>query len=223
MPLTATDNIAPPIPTTGRQNDPGQYIRCPIPPIGLGPTDNLRQFYNNGLVPQFRAQMLSTALPGPRSTGSVTETVNVTAPGASSGGGSGGGSTTNGIFTTSITSPSLSPNQNYSGTILLARTYIVLNVAVSTAARIRLYINKTLQTNDLMRNTSTPVTLGLMNGIVGDWLLQSSSEFNWSCSPAPVGFNADSPSDSAAYITISNPASSSNIIQVTLTYATLET
>ncbi len=214
------ENIKPPIPSTGKQDDRSQYIRCPIPPIGLGPTDNLRQFYNGGTVPIYRTQMNRSVLPsGNSGGGSSTSVTNVVSTSSSSGG---GGSPTNGIYTTSLTSPSLNQNQTFTGSLIMARTYVVLNVTVSTAARVRLYNAQSYATADASRNTATPISLGLMNGIVGDWLLQSSSEYNWNCSPAPVGYNADSPSSSVAYINVTNPASSSNIIQVTITYASLE-
>lgn len=210
----------PSIPSSGKQNDRGQYIRCVIPPVGIGSTDNLRQFYNNGQVPVYRSQMIRSSIPGSNtSSGNVSQTVNVVA--ASGGSSGGGGTTTSGIYTASITTPSLSQNQNFSGTLVMSQTYIVLNVTVSTAARVRLYNSRSYATADASRSSSTPISLGLMNGIVGDWLLQSSSEYNWNCSPAPVGYNADSPVDSAAYINVSNPAASSNVIQVTITYAIL--
>jgi len=213
--------LTPPIPPAGKQDDRSQYIRCPIPPIGLGPTDNLRQFYNGGTVPIYRAQMNRSVLPsGGSNGGSSTSVTNVISASGSSGGG--GGPTTNGIYTASLTSPSLSQNQTFTGSLIMARTYVVLNVTVSTTARVRLYNAQSYATSDASRSAATPISLGLMNGIVGDWLLQSSSEYNWNCSPAPVGYNADNPSSSAAYINVTNPAASSNIIQVTITYASLE-
>lgn len=221
MPVNNTVKPLPPIPSTGKQDDPGQYIRCPIPPIGLGPTDNLRQFYNGGRVPQYRAQMTRSALPGGGNSGgsSTITTVVAETPSVPSGG---GGVSTNGIFTASINTPVLNQNQTYSGTIVLAKTYIILKVGVTAAARVRVYVTQSFATNDIGRSAATPVSLGLQNGIVGDWLLQASSEFSWLCSPAPVGYNGDEPTTSTAYITVTNPNASSNSIQVSLTYATLE-
>jgi hypothetical protein len=212
----------PPIPSSGLQSDPGQYIRCPIPPIGIGSTDTLRQFYNKGAVPQYRSQMLRSALPGGGATGgggsnTIESSTFSPAEIVPSGGGS-----TSGIFTASITTPVLNQNQNYSGTILLSRMYAVLTVTVNAAARVRLYVNKSSAANDLGRPATTPVTLGLQTGLVGDWLLQTPTEFIWLCSPAPVGYNADQPSDSAGYITVTNPSASSSTIQVSMVYARLE-
>lgn len=218
MPVNNTVKPLPPIPSTGQQDDPGQYIRCPIPPIGLGPTDNLRQFYKKGRIPQYRAQMTRNALPGGGSSGSSTSTTVV----ANSATVTPGGVSTNGIYTASITTPVLSQNQNYSGTIVLAKTYIILKVGVSAAARVRVYVTQSAAANDIGRGTASPVALGLQNGIVGDWLLQSPSEFSWLCSPAPTGYNGDEPTTSTAYITVTNPNASSNTIQVSLTYASLE-
>lgn len=215
-------NMKPAIPSTGLQNDPGQFIRCPIPPIGLGPTDNLRQFYNKGLVPQYRAQMLKSALPGSSSkggSGSTIVNVGATATVVPSS----GGSTASTINTASLLTPILNQNQNYSGTIILARAYMILIAAVSVPARIRLYVNKVSANNDMGRSASTPVSLGVATGLVADWLLQTSSEFIWMCSPSPVGYNADQPGSSTAYITVTNPAASSTAIQVSLTYASLST
>lgn len=216
------DQPKPPIPSSGLQNDPGQYIRCPIPPIGLGPSDTLRQFYNKGAVPQYRAQMTRSALPGGGSTGGSSSSTTFVSSAAEIVPSGGGGGTTNGIFTSSITTPVLNQNQSYSGTILLSRTYAVLTVTVNVAARIRLYINKSSAANDLGRPATTPVTLGLQTGIVGDWLLQVPTEFVWLCSPAPLGYNADQPIDSAGYITVTNPSASSSAIQVSMVYANLE-
>lgn len=221
MGLVPNNLPKPPILSTGLQSEPGQYIRCPIPPIGVGSTDTLRQFYNKGAVPQYRVQMTRSALPGSGSSGGSSSTTTVVTSSAEVVPSSGGG-TTNGIHTASITTPVINQNQSYSGTIILARTYIVLTVSVNLAARVRLYVSKNAAANDIGRPITTPVTLGLQNGLVGDWLLQTPTEFVWLCSPAPVGYNADQPSDSAAYITITNPTASSSAIQASIVYASLE-
>jgi hypothetical protein len=258
---------------------PSTFLRSPIPPIGLAPSDNLRQYYNQGMTPQYRAQVLnifsnpfgvssntstsqsgintskggfsSTAADGNTTTytngsdGTITATITsptgriirrntlstvgaagvVSSIPSTSGSGS-SGSTPSGtagrVFTASMTTPVLNQNQSYAGTITLAKSYVILTVAVTNAARVRVYSTQNAMSRDLGRLSTSPVILGLENEIVGEWLLLQQSEFVWSCSPAPVGYNADQPASTTAYVSVSNPNPSSNTIQVSLTYVSLE-
>src|SRR5882762_5706596 len=86
MPLTNQED------SQSYQDKKSPVLRCPIPPVGLGPVDNLRQFYNKGAVPQFRAQVINAALPYGSLTGGGNSTSTTTVvSGGSSGGTSGGG------------------------------------------------------------------------------------------------------------------------------------
>lgn len=43
-----------PAPTTNLEPGYNKFLRCPIPPVWQSSPDSLRQFYNNGIVPQNR-------------------------------------------------------------------------------------------------------------------------------------------------------------------------
>jgi len=104
----------------------------------------------------------------------------------------------------------------------MARTYGVISVSVNAAARIRLYTNQAAANADAGRPVSVPIALGNPNGIVGDWLLQVPSEYQWFSSPMAIGFNADEPATTNVYAVISNPVSTSNPIQVSITFVSME-
>lgn len=255
---------------------PSTFLRSPIPPIGLAPSDNLRQYYNQGVTPQYRAQVLNvfanpngvsstntvknvsnaanvfsttdgagnTVTYSTNSAGAVVSTItspagriirrNVLAPSAaaavtgslpSSGGSSSGGTSTGSagrVFTASLTSPVLNQGQSYAGTITMSKSYVILTVAVTVASRVRVYSTQNAMSRDLGRAATTPVILGLENELIGEWLLLQPSEFVWSCSPAPVGFNADQPASTTAYVSVSNPNPVSTPIQASITYVSLE-
>lgn len=232
MPVLQHNTLAPGI-DTGQQDQRGVYTRCPIPPIGLGSVDNLRQYYNRGLVPLYRAQVINTTpLGGQTTVNTIVQTSSGSSSNSSSSGSSSSSSGSSGtqpsatpagrVFTASATTATLNLNQSYSGTVTLAKSYAILTVAVTNPARIRVYTSQSAANNDSGRPATTPVVLGNQTGLVGEWLLQDPSEFVWSCSPAAIGYNADQPASPTAFIVITNPLSSSNNIQVSFTYVSLE-
>jgi hypothetical protein len=211
----------------GQQNQRGIFVRSPIPPIGLGSVDNLRQFYNGSNTPQFRVQMISAAFPYGSTNGTSTTSTIVETGGSASGGGSSSGGTTvpislGRVFTASITTPTLNPGGSYQTTLILAKTYGVISLAVNAPARVRLYTSNHAATADAGRPTTVPIQLGINTGLVGDWLLQSTSEFQWFSSPMAIGFNADEPASTNGYVVVTNPVSTSAKIQISITYVQME-
>ena len=249
-----TQPLSPYTPLHQYPEAPASFLRCPIPPIGLGPVDNLRQFYNKGVVPQFRAQVLNTLTPTGAILGGSTATTttssqavnagqssSVTANTSSSSSASSSSKSSSSssvsvsppvltppnsnlgrVQVASVTTPVLNQNQSYTTTLIMAKTFGVVSISTTAAVRVRLYTTAAARNADLGRSISTPVALGNPVGIIGDWYLTTQSEFLWFCSPMAVGFNADEPTSTNVYASFVNPVSSSNKIQVSVTFVVME-
>jgi hypothetical protein len=140
---------------------------------------------------------------------SVPTTVNVTTVESS------GLSVANYNFTTA----SLATGARETGFIPLARVLIIIQVIVSSKARLRLYSSAAARDADVARPNTIPPTPGTEHGVIGDWYLDTSDKLAWTCAPPVNGSNADSPQASQIYYTVNNlDSTNSASISVTLTY-----
>jgi hypothetical protein len=225
---TASPLVKSPMESTSDGGD--QYTRCPVPPISISP-DSLSSYEQKGAVPQARF-MASLPLFQDTGSGAVNVTTTVVASGgsrsSSSSGSSGSSGSSSGTTASNslptnigIVTPKINGNSPYTASVQMSPLFLLYKVAVSSPARVELYSTSSFQTLDVGRSASTPVTLGSENGIIGDFNLALSTESPWLCSPAPTGYNGDSPISSTIYVTITNLNSSTASITVTLYYLPL--
>lgn len=215
VPVKASPQASLP-PTQGLEPTINTMIRCPLPPIFQASPDSLRQFYQGGKVPQTR--LLSP----------VTQTI-------SSGGGGG-----NAIVTTAviqggsnppptpvvqkqavITTTVLGPGQQFITTLTnISRSFQLLNVTSSVAARIEIYGTSASQLADVSRPLDTAPPAGTAQGIVTDVALDL-IPFAWDYQNR-IGANGDIPQQPQAYVTITNISGAAVPVTVTIQYVPIE-
>lgn len=201
-----------PLRTTGGN----AFIRCPLPPFNAT-IDTLRQFNENGKTPTRRVIPLpiSTSVGGGGSTTNTTVINN---------GSSGGGSTQTKLVSASLTLevPSLIPGQTFTATVLMAKSFQLLQITSTQALEIRLYADAATQSGDLVRITDSPVPFEVVAGIITDVVFDS-SPFTWNWQNR-IGANADSPQSPNIYVTVINPSSVAGTpsAQVGIQYLPLE-
>jgi len=186
-----------------------QICSMPVIPGSFPSSDNIRDFHLGGSVPQQRSPLpppISAQGAGTNSTSIVTSSASST-------------STNNPPLaqSASVTTPVLNPGDQFIGTILLAKSFYLIQLTVSLGARVQLYSTATYQSLDLGRAVITPVGLGTNQGLIFDAALDT-APIVWQCNPVPLGANADTPQTNAIYVTITNIDVVSSPVSVTFTY-----
>lgn len=201
-------------PSTNQQPGYSPFMRCPLPPIWQASPDSLRQFYTNGVVPQNRIFNPSV---NAGNTGGSTSGESSSVSGSSS-------STTVtakiAAVQASITTPLLLPNTKFVKSLSLSKSFQLLTVTASGAARVQLYGTATAQSADVSRAVDVPPPAGTMQNIIADVVLDT-APFAWAFQDR-MGANNDTPQTSTAYITVTNLGSAATTITVTLVYVPLE-
>jgi hypothetical protein len=202
-------------PNTNQQVTYPTFQRCPLPPIWTSPPDSLRYYYTNSIVPQtrlFNANNISTQ------TGGVTN--NYVTSSTSSGSSSSTSTATIKAVQASTTTTAVAPNSQFVGTILMSKSFQLLMVTTSAAARVQLYGTLFAQSSDLARSLDAAVPAETTQNIITDVALDT-SPFQWSWQDR-VGANADTPQTSNIYLTVTNLGVAVVPITVTITYVPLE-
>lgn len=122
--------------------------------------------------------------------------------------------------TASVTTSVLSPGGQFTGSLSMAKSYIVLFVSVNVAARVRLYSTAAAQTVDLSRPITSGAGFGTEQGIVGDMVLDTAPVV-WEAQNM-TGVNGDTPQGATAYLTVDNLSVSSTAISVSVVYVPLQ-
>jgi hypothetical protein len=184
--------------------------RCPLPSSNNS-ADSLRQWGQGTEVPKFRTQTPPSNIMG---SGGGT-TVKATSVSSSS---SSSSTTTVGVLpkltNVSVTTSVLAPSQTWTGSLQMAKAFIVVNVSGSAFCRVELYGTKIGQTLDLSR----PVTQGPNSttiGLIMDVALLTAK--SWQVLDC-VGSNGDSTQSSTIYITVTNLSTGSGKITVSIQY-----
>lgn len=191
-----------------------QFLRCPLPPVAVTP-DSLRQYYRGSLIPQNRLMTPSNLSSTSGSGGSTTAV---------------SGSTTNNTTITtvvkalsaSVPTPVLNPGDMFFATATMAKTFELLQIAVSSPARVQIYATQSEQTSDAGRPDTSPPSIGTTQNLIADVSLDT-SPLSWNMTWIPVGANGDFPRTTNIYVTITNIASLSIPITATLLYVPNET
>lgn len=206
--LPPTQDLAPTLNTV---------IRCPLPPIFQSNPDSLRQYFQGGTVPQFRifgpaTQTISTGNGGTTTESVVTTVVN------------GGSSTPASVLAQQavLITPVLGPGATFQIAITkMSRSFQLLNVSSSSAARIELYGTAAAQLADISRALDTPPAAGTTQGLITDIALDT-SPFTWNFQNR-IGANGDVPQNPECYVTITNIGGAAVAITVTIQFVPLET
>lgn len=201
---------------------PNTILRCALPPLSSVTPDSLRQYYAPGM-PQTRILTPNTLSRGGNSGSSAGSQIVFVGNGSANASNieritvSGAG----GVQNASVVTPNLNQGQSFKIPVTMARVFALLKVSTSAPARIRLYSSQAAQQADLGRDTTTPVVPGNETGIIADFLLLASTELHWTCSPMAMGFNDDTPQNSACYVTVTNPVAASAVLTVSFTFVAL--
>lgn len=198
---TVNPSLTPVFPTT---------MRCPVPPTTFTPDSSL-QFYRGGIVPQFRA-FTPAPLSNNNNAGGGTTVEN-----SESSSSTVINNLTLSIKSAALTTPVLNPGQSYQGQVTVSQAYILLSVAATAAARVRVYATAAAQTSDNPRPITTALNFQTTQNVIADINI-TSSPYLWNMSPIVCGQNADTPQSSIAYVTVTNDQATSTAITATLTY-----
>ena len=187
------------------------YARCPLPPSNNS-ADSLRQWGQGSEVPKFRTQTPPSNTTGSGGTTNVSEFV------------SGGGGTPSPtpapvptlpkVQSASVTTPALSPNQKWTGTVQMAKGFLMLAVSTNVKSRVELYGTKAGQTLDLARPITSPPPNTTVS-IIMDVVLQSA--LSWAVLDC-VGANGNSPQTSTIYITVTNLSNTVKAVQASMQF-----
>ena len=208
-----TNNSSAPTPSADLQPGRSSTMRCPLPILGQATADALRSFYLKGNVPQVR--FLTPE--GVNTTGGTTTTSSTSTTSSS---GTSGSGTAIVALTSSITTPALSQNQQFTGVMAFSRSFQLLSVALTSIARVRIYGTASAQSGDLGRGLDVPPAAGTAQNIICDVVLDT-LPLVWSFQDR-VGANADNPQTTNIYVTVTNINSTTTPITVTFQYVPLQ-
>ena len=128
-----------------------------------------------------------------------------------------GGSTTRGVV--SGTTSSLAQNAIGNITITGHKSYLLMNVGLSTAGWFRLYTDSTSRTNDASRSVGLDPTPG--SGVIAE-VVTTGLSTSIKVSPFVPGGNMDSSPSTNMYVAIKNTSSTTQAITANLTILKLE-
>ena len=129
----------------------------------------------------------------------------------------GGGSTSRGVV--SGTTGSLAPNATGNITITGHKSYLLMNVGLSTAGWFRLYTDSASRTNDASRSVGLDPTPG--SGVIAE-VVTTGLSTSIKVSPFVPGGNMDSTPSTNMYVAIKNTSSTTQAITANLTILKLE-
>lgn len=192
-------------------------IRCPLPPIFQATPDSLRQFYIDGKVPQNRILSPATIVTNNGGSGTTVENATIFE------GGTGSFTPSNPTVArnASVTTGVLGPNASFVTSLTaISRSFQLLNVTSTMAARVTLYGTAQAQTNDLSRGIDQPPAAGSTQGVITDVILDT-APYSWNFQNR-IGCNGDIPQQPEVYITITNLSAAAVPLSVTLQFVSLE-
>ena len=153
-------------------------------------------------------------------TSNIVEVTNTVAANSASWG-SGGGGDGSGLqsrATVSITTDSLASDQSANIDIpVVARSYMLMKIATSSAAWVTVYTDSTARSQDLTRNDITDPIVG--SGVIAEVITDGNVE--QLITPGVFGFNNDNPVGTTCYLKVVNFGDTA-AITITLTYLQLE-
>lgn len=193
------------------------FLRCPMPPVWQTTSDSLRQFYQNGIVPQTRL----FNPPNNNGSGFGGTTINNVSGSGSSSSSSSTTIVTLAVSQLSVKTPLILPGNVYSGSFTFSKSFQLMTVTASSACRIELYGTKQAQLNDAFRGLDVPPSAGTTQGIICDIVLDT-APLNWQFQDR-IGSNGDNPVSSTIYISVTNLDTLPDIVTLTFEYVPIVT
>ncbi len=133
--------------------------------------------------------------------------------------GGGGGST--GRTCVSFTTAVLADDDAETGTVALAKSFLLFKVQVSGAARVQIYSSEAARDADAGRAVGTPPTPGTSHGLIGEWYLDGvAAPLTFIASPEMPGVNSTDDVNIAYRVT--NLSGGAAAITVTLCFVPCE-
>lgn len=191
--------------------DPHLRFTAPFLPGIFPSSDTLRGFHLGGKIPQFRIPVPPQS---PAQGAGSSRTTIVSSSSSSS------STTTNNpptAQTASLTSAVINPGDQFLGTILLAKSFYLYSISVSSAVRVRLYSTIATQIVDQFRTALTSPGLGTQQGLIADINLDTAPT-TWFPTPDISGSNGDVPQTNVVYITLDNIGLASTAIDISIVY-----
>lgn len=102
----------------------------------------------------------------------------------------------------------------------MAKSFVVLQVAVNSPVRLRLYSTSVAQISDLSRPSTQAPGLGTNQGIIGDIYLDTAPVV-WQAVNM-VGANGDSPQSTTIYVTCDNIGLSSGVVNIGISFVPIQ-
>lgn len=120
--------------------------------------------------------------------------------------------------TVSVTTGTLSNDQSENLSILAHKSYLLLKINTSIAARVVVYTDSLSRTADSSRSQSTPFDNN--EGVIADIITTGNETIT--LTPGVIGFNNDTTPSEYMYLKIVNKSGQSNSVEVTFTLLQLE-
>jgi hypothetical protein len=127
------------------------------------------------------------------------------------------GQTRTSISTTTI---SLAANATANATVAVAKGYALYKIQVSTGAWVTLYGNTALANVDFTRSITTDPAPG--SGVIAESITSGTAANVTYFTPAVIGYNDDVAISTNAYLKVYNNSGTTNTVNVTLTFLTME-
>jgi hypothetical protein len=121
-----------------------------------------------------------------------------------------------------INTGSITDGTVHSGTVTLAKSFLVLKLVVNVNSRIRLYSSTASRDADVSRLLTTPPDPATQNGVICDIELNGVTGLTWFLNPTAVGSDSKSTPDGIVGYNITNQSGITQAVTCDITYLGLE-
>lgn len=125
--------------------------------------------------------------------------------------------------TTATISQSITAGAVYQGTVSMAYSFMILQVAVDVPCRIELYSTQAAANADLARPPGQPLYSTEQSECICDILLNAATGLTWILAPAAMGFDGQAMPTGNIFFNLTNNSGVTQTVTVTLTFLPLET
>jgi hypothetical protein len=125
--------------------------------------------------------------------------------------------------TTANISQSVTTGAVYTGTVTLAKTFALLIVSTNVTCRLRLYATAAAASSDANRGTTPPPQGYQGLEIICDIVLNATTGLTWVLSPEALGSDGSGSPTGVISYNLTNLSSTTQTMNLTLTYLKLET
>jgi hypothetical protein len=116
--------------------------------------------------------------------------------------------------TVTLTTGTLADAATETGTISIARNFLIKKVVIDRYSEVRLYGDSSARTADITRLFGDFSFVGSQSRYITGLKLTASTGLTWFMSPPAVGENTDSPTSATIYYYVKNNSGSSHSVQI---------